>query len=92
MSTNGEVAPAMEVQSLFLVVLDLDGSSRVVLDPEARFTAQRLATPKDVYPALANTMADYQAMKTAEAVMSFQTVLARQAMQQMETAAEEKTP
>lgn len=82
-----------EVQALFLVVLDNDGQSRVVLDPEARFTAHRLATPKDVYPALANVLADYQAIKTAEAVMSFQTQIARKlAEQQVAEPEREKTP
>jgi hypothetical protein len=75
-STNGDVASA-EVQTLFLVTIGLDGQSRVVIDPEARFTAQRLATPQDVYPALANCLADYQAIKTAEAILSFQTQIAR---------------
>lgn len=82
MSTNGSEPQIEEVQTLFLVILDAEGQSRVVLDPEAHFTPQRLATPKDVYPSLANILADYQAIKTAEAVMSFQTVLARQLQQQ----------
>jgi hypothetical protein len=73
-----------EVLTLFLVVVDTEGQSMVVLDPNSTFTPQRLATPKDVYPALANVLADYQAIKTAEAVMSFQTVLARQLQQQAE--------
>jgi len=83
-STNGSEPQTEEVQTLFLVVLDTEGQSRVVLDPEARFTAQRLATPKDVYPSLANILADYAAIKCAEAVVSFQTVLARQLQQQAE--------
>ena len=80
MSVNGDGAEPLvtEVQTLFLVVLDLDGQSRVVLDQDAHFAARRLATPKDVYPCLANILADYQAIKTAEAVVSFQTVMARQ--------------
>jgi hypothetical protein len=73
-----------EVQALFLVVLDVNGQSRVVLDPEARFTAQRLATSSDVYPALANALADYQALKTAEAILSFQSQIARQMATQQE--------
>lgn len=84
MSTTNGSGVSTEVQTLFLVVVDTDGQSRVVLDPDARFSAQRLATPKDVYPALANILADYQAIKTAEAVMSFQTVLARQLQAQAE--------
>jgi hypothetical protein len=78
-TTNGsEAGSTNEVQTLFLVVLDLNGQSRVVLDPEARFTAQRLATSSDVFPSLANALADYQAIKTAEAILSFQTQIAHQ--------------
>lgn len=83
MSMNGaEPAPEPppeEIQTLFLVVVDLDGSSRVVLDQTSRFMSHRLANPKDVYPALANCLADWQGMKTAEAVFSFQMQAARQA-------------
>jgi hypothetical protein len=70
--------PAQEVLTLFLVVVDLDGSSRVVLSTDERFMAQRVATPKDVYPAVANVLADFQGLKTAEAIASFQMQLARQ--------------
>jgi hypothetical protein len=66
------------VQTLFIVVLELDGGSRVVLDANERFVAQRLATPKDVYPALSNVIADFTAMRQAEAVIALQTQLARQ--------------
>lgn len=79
---------ARDVEALFIVVLDLNGQSRVVLDPEARFTAQRLATSADVYPALANALADYQAIKTAEAILSFQTQIARQMQKGVESKAE----
>jgi hypothetical protein len=64
--------------TLFLIVVDLDGSSRAVLNPEERFMAQRIAGPKDVFPAVANVMADFQGLKTAEAVASFQMQVARQ--------------
>jgi hypothetical protein len=78
---------------LFLVVLGLDGQSRVVLNPEERFTAQRLATANDVYPSLANVLADYQAIKTAEAVLSFQSQLQSQLLRQRAAEAEhEKAP
>lgn len=83
---NGGVA---EVQTLFLVIVDLNGQSRVILNPEDRFTAQRLATPNDVYPALANCLADYQAIKTAEAILSFQSQIARHTKAVQE---DEKTP
>lgn len=83
--TNGnEAQQGHEVQCLFIVVLDQNGQSRVVLDPEARFTAQRLATSADVYPALANALADYQAIKTAEAILSFQAQIAHQLQHQGE--------
>jgi hypothetical protein len=83
--TNGSEADhAHDVQAIFLVVIDLNGQSRVVLDPEARFTAQRLAQATDVYPALANCLADYQAIKTAEAILSFQAQIAHQMAQSQE--------
>jgi hypothetical protein len=92
-STNGDAPASADIQTLFLVTVGLDGQSRVVLDPEARFTAQRLATPQDVYPALANCLADYQAIKTAEAILSFQTQIARQVQAQAAAEQEhEKTP
>jgi hypothetical protein len=75
---NGALHPVTEVQTVFIVAVDLDGGSRVLLDPNERFSAQRTATPKDVYPALANILADFQGMKTAEAVVSMQATLARQ--------------
>lgn len=88
MTINGsEPEPQpQEVLALFIVVLDLDGSSRVVLNPVERFMAQREATPKDVYPALANILADFQGLKTAEAVMSMslQMQMARQAQEVQE--------
>jgi hypothetical protein len=71
--------PAQDILCCFMVVIDLDGGSRVVIDPQEHFNGQRLATPKDVYPALANCVADWQGIKTAEAVVSFQTQMARQA-------------
>lgn len=78
MTTNGDQPAPEEILCLFLVVVDQDGSSRVVLDQNQRFVSHRLATPKDVYPALANCLADFQGMKTAEALMSFQMQLAQQ--------------
>ena len=81
------------VQTVFMVVLDLNGQSRVVLDPEDRFIAQRQATSADVFPCLANALADYQAIKTAEAIISFQTQIAAQMQRQAEATEErEKTP
>jgi hypothetical protein len=89
-TTNGNEGESqgVDVQALFLVVIDLNGQSRVVLDPEARFIAQRLAVSSDVYPALANALADYQAIKTAEAILSFQTQIARQMASGMEPEAD----
>jgi hypothetical protein len=81
-------ALAQDIQALFLVVIDLNGQSRVVLNPDARFTAQRHATSSDVYPSLANCLADYQAIKTAEAILSFQTQIAHQMAAGMESKAE----
>ena len=74
---------------MFIVVVDLDGSSRVVLNPVQRFVAQREATAKDVYPAVMNVAADFQGLKTAEAVMSFQQQIARQ-IQENQQAEEER--
>jgi hypothetical protein len=91
-TANGSEPVSTEVQTIFLVTIGLDGQSRVVLDPEARFSAQRLATPQDVYPALANCLADYQAIKTAEAILSFQTQIAHQLQAQMTEPEEERTP
>jgi hypothetical protein len=85
---NGSESPIIEVTTLFLVVVDTDGQSRVVLDQDSRFSAQRAATPKDVFPALANICADYQAIKSAP-VLSFQTVMARQLAEQAQA---EQTP
>jgi hypothetical protein len=76
---NGSEPPPQQVLTLFLVVVDLDGSSRAVLDTEERFMAQRIAGPKDVYPALANVLADFAGLKAAEAMVSFQMQMARQA-------------
>jgi len=73
--------------TLFLVVVDLDGSSRAVLNTEERFVAQRPATPKDVYPAVANVLADFQGLKTAEAMVSFQMQMARSAQEASQAAA-----
>jgi hypothetical protein len=90
-TTNGnegdhEEIHAQSVECLFLVVLDLNGQSRVVLNPDVRFAAQRLATSADVYGALANALADYQAIKTAEAILSFQTQIVHQLKQEHESA------
>lgn len=78
---NGSEPPPQQVLTLFLVVVDTDGSSRAVLNTDERFMAQRVATPKDVYPALANVLADFQGLKTAEAVASFQFQMARSAQE-----------
>jgi len=84
---NGSEPPPQEVVTLFLIVVDLDGSSRAVLNTEERFMAQRIATPKDVYPAVANVMADFQGLKTAEAMVSFQMQMARSAQEASQAAA-----
>jgi ubiquinone biosynthesis protein Coq4 len=75
---NGSEPAAQEVVTLFLIVVDLDGSSRAVLNTDERFMAHRIATPKDVYPAVANVLADFQGLKTAEAIASLQLQMARQ--------------
>ena len=79
--------PPQDVVTLFLIVIDVDGSSRAVLNTEERFVAQRQATPKDVYPAVANVMADFQGLKTAEAMVSFQMQMARSAQEASQAAA-----
>jgi ubiquinone biosynthesis protein Coq4 len=81
---NGSEPPPQQVLTLFMVVIDLDGSSRAVLNTEERFIAQRIATPKDIYPAVMNVAADFQGLKTAEAIASFQFQMARQAAAQQE--------
>jgi ubiquinone biosynthesis protein Coq4 len=78
--------PPQEVVTLFLIVVDPDGSSRAVLNTEERFMAQRIATPKDVYPALANVLADFQGLKTAEAMFSFQMQMARSSQEASQAA------
>jgi hypothetical protein len=83
---NGSTAMRQAICAFLIVVLP-DGSSEVVLDTNQRFAAARPATPKDVYGAVANAAADWQAMKTAEAVMAFQAQLAQQASMQAQIAA-----
>lgn len=70
--------PPLDAETVFVVAVMPDGGSQVILDPEMKFTARRPATPKDVYPNLANILADWQGMKTAEAVVNLQTAMARQ--------------
>jgi len=70
-----------------MVVVDLDGSSRAVIDPSERFMAHREANAKDIFPALSNILADFTAMKTAEAVMAFQMQVARSAQEASQAAA-----
>jgi hypothetical protein len=82
---NGSEPPPQQVLTLFLIVVDMDGSSRAVLNTDERFMAQRIAGPKDVLPACANVVADFQGLKTAEAIMSFQAQLARQMVPQETT-------
>jgi ubiquinone biosynthesis protein Coq4 len=65
-------------------VVDLDGSSRAILNPMQRFVAQREANAKDIFPAVANVAADFQGLKTAEAMVSFQQQIARQMMEAQE--------
>lgn len=86
--------PPQEVLTLFIVVVDLDGSSRAILNPSERFVAQRECGPKDVYPALANVLADFQGLKAAEAVMSmsFQMQMARQAQEDAASQESSGTP
>ena len=84
---NGSEPTPQEVVTLFLIVIDLDGSSRAILNTEERFMAQRQATPKDVYPAVANVLADFQGLKTAEAMVSFQMQMARSAQEASQAAA-----
>lgn len=91
MTLNGAEPEPTEILTLFIVVLDLDGSSRVILDPQERFISHRQATPKDVYPALANVLADFQGLKTAEAIVSFQAQLSRQMQQQEDNHSQEPT-
>lgn len=86
---NGSEPPPQQVLTLFLVVVDLDGSSRAVLNPDERFMAQRIAGPKDVYPALANVLADFAGLKAAEAIASFQMQMARSAQQASQAAREQ---
>lgn len=81
---NGSEPPPQQILTLFMIVVDMDGSSRAVLSTEERFMAQRIATPKDVYPAVMNVAADFQSLKTAEAVASFQLQMARQAAQSVQ--------
>lgn len=78
---------ATEVLCCFLIVVPKEGGSQAVLDTNARFSAQREATPADIYPAVANILADFQAVKSAEAVMSFQMQMAQQAQAQAQAAA-----
>jgi ubiquinone biosynthesis protein Coq4 len=85
---NGSEPPPQQVLTLFLVVVDLDGSSRAVLNTDERFMAQRIAGAKDVYPAVMNVAADFAGLKAAEALMSFQMQMARSA-QEASQAAEE---
>jgi hypothetical protein len=68
-----------DITCLFLVIINKDGGSQVVLDPNQQFRSARLATAQDVYPALANILADWTAMKQAEATITFQAQAARKA-------------
>ena len=68
-----------EVTCLFLVIVNKDGGSQIVLDPNQKFQSHRLATAQDVYPALSNILADWTAMKQAEAVITFQAQAAQKA-------------
>lgn len=77
----------MDVETIFIVAVLPDGGSQVILDHNQQFSARRPATAKDVYPACANVVADWQAMKSAEAVIALQTQLAQQAANQMQAEA-----
>lgn len=72
-------AEPTEVTCLFLVIVNKDGGSQVVLDPNQKFQSHRLATAQDVYPALSNIVADWTAMKQAEALITFQAQAAQKA-------------
>jgi hypothetical protein len=67
------------IECCFLIVVDQDGGSQVVLDLAQRFQAKRPASAKDIYPAVANVVADFQALKTAEAVVNLSRQMAEQA-------------
>lgn len=84
---NGSEPAPQQVLTIFLIVVDLDGSSRAVLNTAERFVAQRIATPKDVYPAVMNVGADFAALKGAEAIASFQMQMVRSAQEASEAAA-----
>lgn len=71
--------PPQSITCLFMVIINDDGGSQVVLDVDQKFAPHRLATPQDVYPSLANILADWTAMKQAEATVTFQAQLARKA-------------
>ena len=74
---NGSPPPPQEIETLFIVVVDLDGASRAIIDPDERFVSRRAPSAKDIYPACANIVADFAAMKTAEAVVAMQYQMAR---------------
>jgi hypothetical protein len=78
---------AQDILCCFMVIVPKEGGSVVVIDPNQRFNAARLATPADIYPALSNALADWQAMKNAEAVLSFQQPFAQQLVQQQQAEA-----
>jgi hypothetical protein len=69
---------AQDIECCFIVVIGREGGSTVVLDPSLRFNAARIATPQDIYGALANCLADWQAMKNGEAVVALQQQMAQQ--------------
>jgi hypothetical protein len=87
LSTENGNQPILEVEAIFIVAVLPAGGSQVILDPTQQFTASRPATPQDVYPACANVVADWSAMKYAEATIALQTQLARQAAEQAQAEA-----
>jgi hypothetical protein len=82
-ASNGSRSPISAV-CVFVVALLPDGGSQVIIDPEQHFTSQRPSTAKDVFPALANCLADWQGMKTAEAVVNLQVSMARHMAEQVQ--------
>ena len=78
---------AQDIECCFIVVLGREGGSSVVLDPTLKFNAARMATAQDIYGALANCLADWQAMKNGEAVIALQQQMAQQIAAQQQAQA-----
>lgn len=89
--SNGSRSP-MDAVTVFVIAILPDGGSQVIIDPDQHFTSQRPATAKDVYPALANCLADWAGMKAAEAVVNLQMSMARHMAEQMPGGPPEGSP